>query len=276
MCITVFIRSLRPSISWARWTQSIASHPVSLRSASPLFSHPRPGLHTGLSLMTLPQHFYTHPSFPARAYIYCDKLPGYFSWKFWILRWDWKVASVNGHPPTYLSNWLSFSPTKWLTPPSKILLKKMRVAQLFSKSLTLHELWMFIIIPNNSPLDPILIQINPGRTLTISLRFTLIFYFRPCWCPLRILCFWTISIKLSLSKNTVFFIFQKKTFRRLDSVSVFRFQVKPEDGERVQSPKRFFLKNKQVGVLDKYRTMDNIQKHNICTNVHGHKILDLI
>jgi hypothetical protein len=36
------------------------------------------------------------------------------------------------------------------------------------------------------------------------------------------LCFWTLSIVLSLSKNTVLFIFQNTTFRRLDSVSVLR------------------------------------------------------
>jgi hypothetical protein len=33
------------------------------------------------------------------------------------------------------------------------------------------------------------------------------------------------------------------------------------------SPKRCVLKNKQDGVLDKDRAMDNNQKHNICTNV---------
>jgi hypothetical protein len=38
----------------------------------------------------------------------------------------------------------------------------------------------------------------------------------------RILCFWTLSIVLSLSKHTFLFVFQNTTFRRLDSVSVFR------------------------------------------------------
>jgi hypothetical protein len=37
----------------------------------------------------------------------------------------------------------------------------------------------------------------------------------------QILCFSTFSIVLSLSKNTVLFIFQNTTFRSLDSVSVF-------------------------------------------------------
>jgi hypothetical protein len=41
--------------------------------------------------------------------------------------------------------------------------------------------------------------------------------------------------------------------------------VLPEDGDRIQSPKRCVLKNKQNGVLDKDKTMDNAQKHNICT-----------
>jgi hypothetical protein len=37
----------------------------------------------------------------------------------------------------------------------------------------------------------------------------------------------------------------------------------PEDRDRIQSPKRV-LKNKQDGVLDKDKMMDNVQKHNIC------------
>jgi hypothetical protein len=39
---------------------------------------------------------------------------------------------------------------------------------------------------------------------------------------LQILCCWTLSLVLSLSKNPVLFIFQNTTFRRLDSVSIFR------------------------------------------------------
>jgi hypothetical protein len=41
-------------------------------------------------------------------------------------------------------------------------------------------------------------------------------------------------------------------------------QVLPEDGDRTQSPKRCVLKNKQDGVLDKDRTMDSVNKQNIC------------
>jgi hypothetical protein len=45
-----------------------------------------------------------------------------------------------------------------------------------------------------------------------------------CWKQdlVKILCFWILSIVLSLSKTTVLFIFQNTAFRRLDSVSVFR------------------------------------------------------
>jgi hypothetical protein len=95
---------------------------------------------------------------------------------------------------------------------------------------------------------------------------------------LKILCFWTLSIVLSLSKNTVLFIFK-------NNVSETKFclllQVKsaqlgpvdrvspylPENGDRIQCPKRCVLKYKQDDVLDENRTMDNVQKYNICTNV---------
>jgi hypothetical protein len=44
----------------------------------------------------------------------------------------------------------------------------------------------------------------------------------------------------------------------------------------MQSPKRYVLKNKQDGVLDKDKTKVNVQKHNICSNVyHRHKLLDI-
>jgi hypothetical protein len=42
--------------------------------------------------------------------------------------------------------------------------------------------------------------------------------------------------------------------------------ILPEDGGSIQSLKCCTLKKKQGGVLDKNRTMDNAQKHNICTN----------
>jgi hypothetical protein len=41
-------------------------------------------------------------------------------------------------------------------------------------------------------------------------------------------------------------------------------QVLPEDGVRIQYPKRCVLKDKQDDVLDKEETMDNVQKRNIC------------
>jgi hypothetical protein len=43
-------------------------------------------------------------------------------------------------------------------------------------------------------------------------------------------------------------------------------QVLPEDGDRIQSPKRCVLKDKHEGVLDKDKTMDNVQKRHICKN----------
>jgi hypothetical protein len=42
--------------------------------------------------------------------------------------------------------------------------------------------------------------------------------------------------------------------------------VLPEDGDRIQSPKRV-LKHKQDDVLDKDKKMDNVQTCSICTNV---------
>jgi hypothetical protein len=42
----------------------------------------------------------------------------------------------------------------------------------------------------------------------------------------------------------------------------------PEGGDRIQSPKRCVLKNKQAGDLDKVMMMmDNLQKHNICSKL---------
>jgi hypothetical protein len=47
----------------------------------------------------------------------------------------------------------------------------------------------------------------------------------------KILCFWTFSIVLSLSKNTVMFIFRSTTFRRPDSVSeTLCFEKNKQDG----------------------------------------------
>jgi hypothetical protein len=41
--------------------------------------------------------------------------------------------------------------------------------------------------------------------------------------------------------------------------------VLPEDGDRIQSPKRY-LKQKQDCVLNKNRMMGNVQKHDICVH----------
>jgi hypothetical protein len=50
-------------------------------------------------------------------------------------------------------------------------------------------------------------------------------------------------------------------------------QVLPEDGDRIQSPRRCVLKNKEDGVLDQDKTMANVQEHNICTNVPSSQTL---
>jgi hypothetical protein len=50
----------------------------------------------------------------------------------------------------------------------------------------------------------------------------------------------------------------------IDWAQLNRFYLKTET---IQSPKRCVLKYNQDGVLDKNRTMDNVQKHNICTNL---------
>jgi hypothetical protein len=42
---------------------------------------------------------------------------------------------------------------------------------------------------------------------------------------IRVLCFWTLSNVLSVSKNTVLFIFQNTKFQRLDSVPRLQFQT---------------------------------------------------
>jgi hypothetical protein len=55
----------------------------------------------------------------------------------------------------------------------------------------------------------------------------------------QILCFWTLSIVLSLSNNAVLFISQNITFRRLDSVSV---SVRFEDGDNSVSETLFCLR----------------------------------
>jgi hypothetical protein len=53
----------------------------------------------------------------------------------------------------------------------------------------------------------------------------------------QILCFWTFSIVMSLSKNTILSI---------DWAQLSRFYLKT--GDRIQSPKRYVLKNRQDGV----------------------------
>jgi hypothetical protein len=50
--------------------------------------------------------------------------------------------------------------------------------------------------------------------------------------------------------------------------------VLPEDGDRIQSPKRCVLRHKQDDNLDKDETMDNVQEHNNCTNLPSSQTFD--
>jgi hypothetical protein len=84
--------------------------------------------------------------------------------------------------------------------------------------------------------------------------------------------FLTLAIVLLLSKNTVLFLFQNTTFRRLESVSVFR-SLSPEimtSSVYWAQLSGFYLKTetetslRSVVFRNKNRTMDNVPKHNIC------------
>jgi hypothetical protein len=44
-------------------------------------------------------------------------------------------------------------------------------------------------------------------------------------------------------------------------------KVLPDDGDRIQSPKRYVLKYKQDDILHKDETMDNIRERNGCKNL---------
>jgi hypothetical protein len=114
------------------------------------------------------------------------------------------------------------------------------------------------------PLVSIVSQMNPDHTPSLQL-----------------LCFWTLSIVLSLSKNTVLFIFQNTTFRRLNLLSWAQsIELVPISGH-CTSTKMGYTSQAQHNssarakktliflflFLDKDTTMDNVQKHNRCTNV---------
>jgi hypothetical protein len=64
---------------------------------------------------------------------------------------------------------------------------------------------------------------------------------------IQILCFWTLSIFLSLSKNTVLFIFQNTAFRRLDYVSVFRYNLL-SFAQSIE-PRKYFLSSRRWPML---------------------------
>jgi hypothetical protein len=72
-----------------------------------------------------------------------------------------------------------------------------------------------------------------------------------------------LSLKVRLQNITFLLSGDRDQLHRLDPTEY----VLPEDGDRIQSPKRCVLKDKQDDVLDKDKRMNNVQKHNICTYV---------
>jgi hypothetical protein len=72
----------------------------------------------------------------------------------------------------------------------------------------------------------------------------------------QILCFWTLSILFFYIKNTVLFIFQNNVS---ETGVHLRLQVKPTQLGQIDRARAVFS--------DKNRMTDNVQKHNICTNV---------
>jgi hypothetical protein len=77
-----------------------------------------------------------------------------------------------------------------------------------------------------------------------------------------LLCSWTLSIVLSLSKKTALFFPQNATFRKLGSVSVLRQNLLCwAQLTELIGPKCSVLRKKQDGFLDKDKTMDNVQEH---------------
>jgi hypothetical protein len=57
-------------------------------------------------------------------------------------------------------------------------------------------------------------------------------------------------------------------FLELETSSIYWDQLSrflPEDGDRIQPPKRWVLKKKTGRFLDREKTIDNVQKRNICT-----------
>jgi hypothetical protein len=59
----------------------------------------------------------------------------------------------------------------------------------------------------------------------------------------------------------------------IDWAQLNRFYLKTETESSLRNV--LFRKIKRTVFLDKDRTMANVQKHNICSNYHRHKLLDL-
>jgi hypothetical protein len=85
---------------------------------------------------------------------------------------------------------------------------------------------------------------------------------------LQILCLWTLSIVLFLSKTPSCLCFKTQRFgdwpSSIDWAQLNRFYLKMETESSLRNA---VLKYKQDNILDKTWTRDNVQKHNICTNV---------
>jgi hypothetical protein len=101
---------------------------------------------------------------------------------------------------------------------------------------------------------------------------------------LQILCFWALSIVLSLSKKIVLFIFQNTTFRRQDSPEIWtssidwaqlsRFYLKTEIESGLWNA-AFWKINRTVFLI---KTGRWIMSRNIILVLmyHRHKLLDLV
>jgi hypothetical protein len=71
----------------------------------------------------------------------------------------------------------------------------------------------------------------------------------------QILCCWTLSIVLSLSKNTVLYIFLKHNVS--ETGFCLHLQVKPTQLGPMNRASPYLWKNKQEVFLDKHRMMDS-------------------
>jgi hypothetical protein len=74
---------------------------------------------------------------------------------------------------------------------------------------------------------------------------------------LRLFCFFCCPVQVAA-------LCRADYLYRLDPTE----QVLPEDGDRIRSPKRYILKEKQDDILNKDKTMNNVQRRNIHKTVY--------